>query len=184
MALAAKRTPYCVAHSGDRKCEYPKCGKYAQGRTRYCIGHGGGRRCTVQGCTKGARDKVKCSESQRTSHIIVSLMMLANFLSFFAYCSCSALGTGVAKDAKWRDAQGAPWEDVESVRATGEGGGVNSWVVPKAHSPARPFASGTVGERSASCRTAKRSLVERLPCACRTTCSRKRLRLVRSPIQP
>mmetsp|Transcript_26341 Transcript_26341/g.52542 ORF Transcript_26341/g.52542 Transcript_26341/m.52542 type:complete len:563 (+) Transcript_26341:323-2011(+) len=61
MAFAAKRTPYCPAHAGPRRCETPGCNKCAQGRTRYCIGHGGGRRCTAPGCTKGARDKFFCA---------------------------------------------------------------------------------------------------------------------------
>jgi hypothetical protein len=58
---AAKRTPYCCKHSGQRKCEHAECNKYAQSRTRFCIGHGGGRRCTHPGCNKGARDKFFCA---------------------------------------------------------------------------------------------------------------------------
>ena len=58
---AARRTPYCKAHTGARKCEYPNCAKCAQGRTRFCIAHGGGRRCTFPGCNKGARDRFFCA---------------------------------------------------------------------------------------------------------------------------
>lgn len=58
---AARRTPYCKNHSGQRRCEAPNCNKCAQGRTRFCIGHGGGRRCQFEGCTKGARDKKFCA---------------------------------------------------------------------------------------------------------------------------
>jgi hypothetical protein len=58
---AARRTPYCKKHCGQRKCEHDGCNKCAQGRTRFCIGHGGGRRCQHEGCTKGARDKHFCA---------------------------------------------------------------------------------------------------------------------------
>lgn len=58
---AARRTPYCKAHCGQRRCEFVGCVKCAQGRTRFCIGHGGGRRCQFEGCTKGARDKKFCA---------------------------------------------------------------------------------------------------------------------------
>lgn len=58
---AARRTPYCKDHCGQRKCEFTGCKKFAQGRTRFCIGHGGGRRCQFEGCTKGARDKSFCA---------------------------------------------------------------------------------------------------------------------------
>lgn len=58
---AARRTPYCKNHCGQRKCEFEGCKKCAQGRTRFCIGHGGGRRCQFEGCTKGARDKQFCA---------------------------------------------------------------------------------------------------------------------------
>lgn len=58
---AARRTPYCKNHCGQRKCEFQGCKKCAQGRTRFCISHGGGRRCKFQGCTKGARDKQFCA---------------------------------------------------------------------------------------------------------------------------
>lgn len=58
---AARRTPYCKKHCGQRRCEFAGCTKCAQGRTRFCIGHGGGRRCQFDGCTKGARDKKFCA---------------------------------------------------------------------------------------------------------------------------
>ena len=35
---AARRTPYCKDHCGQRKCEFTGCKKFAQGRTRFCIG--------------------------------------------------------------------------------------------------------------------------------------------------
>lgn len=58
---AARRTPYCTKHCGQRRCEFLGCAKCAQGRTRFCIGHGGGRRCQFEGCAKGARDKQFCA---------------------------------------------------------------------------------------------------------------------------
>jgi len=58
---AARRTPYCKKHCGQRRCEFSGCAKCAQGRTRFCIGHGGGRRCQFEGCAKGARDKQFCA---------------------------------------------------------------------------------------------------------------------------
>jgi len=58
---AARRTPYCKNHCGQRKCEKSGCQKCAQGRTRFCIAHGGGRRCQFEGCAKGARDKHFCA---------------------------------------------------------------------------------------------------------------------------
>ena len=61
--FAVKRSPYCDAHRGVRKCEYiDGCAKVAQGRTRFCIAHGGGRRCThPSGCNRAARDKLFCA---------------------------------------------------------------------------------------------------------------------------
>lgn len=59
--LAAKRTPYCVRHAGQRKCEFMACTKFAQGKTRFCIAHGGGRRCLVPNCLRGARDQKYCA---------------------------------------------------------------------------------------------------------------------------
>jgi len=60
-SLAAKRTPYCTRHAGQRKCEFTECSKFAQGKTRFCISHGGGRRCLVSNCTRGARDQKYCA---------------------------------------------------------------------------------------------------------------------------
>ncbi len=60
-STADKRTPYCLKHRGQRKCEHPDgCIKFAQSKTRFCIKHGGGRRCTFPNCNKGARDKFFC----------------------------------------------------------------------------------------------------------------------------
>jgi len=60
-SLAAKRTPYCARHAGQRKCEFTECSKFAQGKTRFCIAHGGGRRCLISNCTRGARDQKYCA---------------------------------------------------------------------------------------------------------------------------
>jgi hypothetical protein len=55
------RSVYCPLHFGQRRCDFQKCHKFAQGRTRFCIAHGGGRRCKVSGCTKAARDRWFCA---------------------------------------------------------------------------------------------------------------------------